>query len=147
MDLLLTRRPTGEEVTGGLQSWAWLDFTGRHALLGSLFGDLFFAADDGRYWYLDVIEGTFQARWESRESFAESLNSPAGQEEFLLDGLAFSAYEEGIWPAEDEILVFTPPPILGGAFDVDNLTTMDAEAGLHMLGQLHDQVRNLRRTQ
>ena len=36
-----------------------------------------------------------------------------------------------------------PPPILGGAFDVDHVVVSDFAMTVNVAGQIHEQVRNL----
>jgi hypothetical protein len=37
---------------------------------------------------------------------------------------------------------FKTPPVLGGAFSVDNVQTIDFVVGLSMAGQFHEQARD-----
>ena len=61
----LTFVPTPQEFEQALESWAWIGLGDKQPVFASLFGDVFFEADDG-VWYLDQLEGTLTREWESR---------------------------------------------------------------------------------
>jgi hypothetical protein len=54
----LTKAFDSTEYDEALASWTWLDLTGKRPLFTSLFGDVFFDANDG-CWLLDVVSGAF----------------------------------------------------------------------------------------
>src|SRR5213075_1862673 len=91
----LTKEFSAERYARGLASWTWIDLTGKTARFASLFGDVFFEADDG-WWFLDTVEGTLSHPWDGRISMNFTLESPAGRDRFLLAGMSSSALEGGI---------------------------------------------------
>lgn len=90
-----------------------------------------------------MLDGTFEPSFESRDHCQHVLDTAEGQDEFLLGGLAEAAHRAGKHFAECEVYTFTPPPILGGPFDVANITCIDFVVAVNLTGQLLDQVRNL----
>ena len=138
----LTKTFSADQYTRALESWTWLDFTGKTPLFASLFGDVFFEAGDG-CWHLDTLDGEFARVWDSREAMEASLATPEGQDHYLLGGLAMSAERSGITLDLSEVYDLAPPPILGGPLKVENITKMDFVVALNIAGQIHDQVRGL----
>jgi hypothetical protein len=138
----LTRAFTNEHYRRGLESWGWLDLAGKVPVFTSLFGDVFFRAADG-FWLLDTIEGTLSRPWDSVEALRAELNTEDGQDQYLLGGLAMGADRRGVVLGAEQVYVFTPPPILGGGFELDNVGVLDFVVALDLAGQLHDQVRHL----
>ncbi|GAB4588286.1 hypothetical protein Ntsu_61180 [Nocardia sp. IFM 10818] len=142
VELDLIKTFTAEEYASGLESWAWLGLEGKTPMCSSLFGDVFFLADDG-VWWLDTITGELTHEWGSVDEVEAALNSEEGQDKYLLAGLALAVAETGLVPAENQIYDFSHPPVLGGELDVENIEVATMDMSLNMLGQIHDQVRGL----
>ena len=49
---------TPEQFAHGLESWQWASVGTKTPLFTSPFGDVFFRAEDGFFWWLDTIEGS-----------------------------------------------------------------------------------------
>lgn len=71
------------------------------------------------------------------------LDSSDGQDEFLLDGLAFAADRRGVLLAANEVFDLNPPPVLGGPCDGANISATDFVVAVNIAGQIHRQVRTL----
>lgn len=140
--LLLTKTFSPDQYTDGLESWAWIGLEGKEPVLASLFGHVFLKGADG-YWYLDVIGGSLSLLWPDASTLQAVLDTEDGQDEFLLGGLAFAADRRGLVLAENEVFDFAPPPVLGGPFDVANLSATDFVVAVNIAGQIHEQVRKL----
>ncbi|WP_146132852.1 T6SS immunity protein Tdi1 domain-containing protein [Knoellia remsis] len=139
----LIRRFPEQMLRSALADWAWVgDLDGGTPIATSAFGDVFLQRDDG-VWYLDLVEGTFTRQWDSPEELQSALNTPEGQDRFLLAGLVSAAAERGLEPGPSEVLSFTVLPALGGALDVSNLEVADLDVALSMAGQLQRQVKDL----
>ena len=131
-----------EQFERALKSWTWLGLDGKQPGFTSRFGDVFFQSADG-VWRLDHLEGTLTRHWLTLDAMRAELNTPRGQDDYLLGGLAMSAERAGLSLGPGEIYVFEVPPILGGPIAVDAITTIDFVVGLHLLGQIHEQVSTL----
>jgi hypothetical protein len=138
----LTRTFSAEQYAMAMQSWQWLDLGGKTPLFTSPFGDIFFRASDG-FWWLDTLEGSLTRPWPTAEQTQAELNTPHGQDQYLLAGLAKAAASQGLIPAEDQIYDFTVSPVLGGAMELANVGVIDFVVGVNIAGQLHEQVRGL----
>jgi hypothetical protein len=138
----LTRSFTPEQFAQGLESWQWIGIGAKTPRFTSPFGDVFFQAEDG-IWFLDTLEGSLLRPWGSTSALKADLNTASGQDRYLLAGLAASAEHQGLTPAPGQVYGFNIPPVLGGKLDLANIEVIDFVVGLHIAGQIHDQVRTL----
>jgi hypothetical protein len=140
MNLTKTFDPAAYE--GGLQSWTWLDLSGKTPVFTSLFGDVFLESTDG-YWFLDTVEGKLTQPWSNKDDLRAAFADPKVRDQYLLEGLAVAAAQHGITLAPEEIYDFTTPPVLGGELAVENLNASNFQVALNISGQIHEQVRDL----
>jgi len=140
--VLLTKVFSNGQFERALESWQWLDLSSKKPVLASLFGDVFFAAQDG-WWYLSVLDGSLGRHWDDRDSLQVELDTENGQDLYLLGGLAIAAAQRGLTLNDNEIYIYTVPPVVGGSLSADNIETIDFVAGLSVLGQLHRRVRDM----
>ena len=138
----LTRSFSASQFARALESWDWADVQGKQPVFTSPFGDVFFRAADG-FWFLDLLEGKLTRPWQDADALKADLNTPEGQDRYLLGALALAAERQGISVTASQVLGFKAPPILGGAISVENVETIDFVVSLHIAGQLHQQVRAL----
>lgn len=110
-------------------------------MLSSLFGDTFLRSTDG-FWYLDVLGGSLRLLWPDASTLQTVLDSPEGQDEFLLGGLVSAAANRGLVLSDEQVFDFMPPPALGGPLDVANISAMDFVVAVNIAGQIHEQIRN-----
>jgi hypothetical protein len=136
------RRFSDEQYDAALESWAWLDPQRLTPRFTSPFGDVFLVSSDG-WWFLDLVEGTLSQLWATGEELEAVLNTPDGQAKYLLGGLAAEAEALGVTPSESEVYTFAVPPVLGGSIAVENVSVLDFAVAVDLLGQIHDQVRQL----
>lgn len=123
-----------------LEDWAWVGADTLTPLATSRFGDVFLAGPGGIL-MLDTLEGSLVPAFAGTDEMRDVLATEAGQDRYLMAGLALAAERHGLVPAAGQVYAYTVPPILGGRFAVDNLTVLDFEVWLTITGQLHEQVR------
>jgi hypothetical protein len=141
--VLLTKSFSEESYRRALADWAWLPLDGKRPFMASLFGDVFLE-DDAGIWVLDVLEGSLDRLFDDRGQLAAALGTEAGQDRYLLAGLAFGAERRlGLVPGPAQVLAWKLPPVLGAPVAVENLELMDFEVYLSLQGQLHRQVKDL----
>jgi hypothetical protein len=140
--VLAIRRFSEEQYRQALSSWAWLDIGSLTPRLASPFGDVFFESPTG-WWFLDTIEGTLLQAWGSGQELQAILNTPEGQDQYLLLGLAQEAESQGLTPHDGQVYSFTVPPVLGGPMAVENVSVVDFVVAVDTAGQIHEQIRNL----
>ncbi len=138
----LMRSFTAEQFSGALESWAWAGISALRPAFTSPFGDVFLEGSDG-IWFLDLVEGKLSRPWSSRAALKADLNSPAGQDQYLMAGLALTAEGLGINPSASQVLSFKVPPVLGGAMTAENVEAADFVVSVNIVGQIHDQIRKL----
>ena len=132
----LTKTFNDEQFASALESWGWIGLDRKKPTLASLFGDVFFASNDG-WWFLDLIEGSLTNSWPDRDSLQQDLETEDGQDRYLLGGLAMSAERRGLTLQPNEVYTFVVPPVLGGQATIDNVHTTDFDVALTIAGQLH----------
>ncbi len=134
--------PEINDFNGGLESWDWIDFTGKKPFLATAFGDVFFESDGGVY-FLDKVSGELELICNTKEELENILNTPDGQDHYLMSELVLLAREQGLILNEGECYEFKIAPILGGAIEYSNLQKMNFKISLHINGQLIKQVKDL----
>ena len=108
---------------------------GKQPLFTSPFGDVFFQAQDG-FWFLDLLEGTLTRPWPDADALQAELNTAAGQDRYLMAGLAFAAERQGIIPSARQVLSFRVAPVLGASIAVENIEVMRLRGqSSHITGQ------------
>lgn len=137
----IVKKFTSDQYARALESWTWLPLSGKTPVLSSAFGDVILADGSG-YWFLYTIEGALTQPWHSEEELRTSLNTPEGQDRYLLGGLAVAANKAGLQCNDGEVLSFKVPPILGGAIEVANLDVLDFVVSTNLASQLHQQVKD-----
>jgi hypothetical protein len=142
MKMEVIRRFEPEQFVSALESWEFADLTGKTPLFTSPFGDVFLQGVDG-IWFLDTLEGKVSKNWESVDELQSVLNTPDGQDSFLMAGLALAADESGKRPTTSQIFDFSIAPYLGGAVALENVTVTDFVVSLNIAGQIHSQLRDL----
>jgi len=138
----LIRNFSPEQFTRALESWDWIEIGDKSPVFTSPFGDVFFRANDG-CWYLDTLEGTLTRPWATADELKAALNTPEGQDRYLLAALAAGAEHQGITPTATQVYGFKIAPILGGEIGLGNIEVVDFVVSIDLLGQLHRQVRDL----
>jgi hypothetical protein len=136
------RRFEPDQYATALESWAFADLADKTPLFTSPFGDVFFQGSNG-IWFLDTLEGKVSKNWKSVEELQSVLNTPDGQDSFLMAGLALAADEAGKRPTGSQILDFSIAPYLGGAVALENVTVSDFVVSLNIAGQIHSQLRDV----
>ncbi|MDT0213587.1 DUF1851 domain-containing protein [Rothia sp. ARF10] len=137
------RRFPADVITRALEDWSWLpDLEGKQVIATSAFGDVLLQGEDG-VWFLDTVEGSLSREWDDAGALQAALNTPEGQDTYLMGGLVEAAHAAGLEPGDDEVLSFVVAPVLGGAIEVENVETADVVVSLSVAGQIHQQVKDL----
>jgi len=126
----------------GLRSWGWIGIDGLTPMYATVFGDLFLMAADGGVWFLDTVGGTLEQAAPDLATLQRAITEPA--QRYLMVDLATACERRGILAAPGRVLSFRQPPVLGGAIDdPDNVEESDFVVCLNIMGQIHNQVRDL----
>ncbi|GAA3763534.1 hypothetical protein GCM10022225_56810 [Plantactinospora mayteni] len=138
----LIREFSPEQYASALDAWEWADIADKVPLFASPFGDVFLRSDDG-CWFLSILHGTLTRCWDDVEELRAELDTPEGQQRYLMAGLAQEAERAGIVPAAKQIYDFKHPPVAGGPVTLDNIHALDFVVGVNVAGQIHGQVKDL----
>jgi hypothetical protein len=139
----LIRRFDSETFSRGFEDWAWLT-QGKQLepIAASMFGDVFLQGPDA-VWFLDMMEGDLSPEWPDAQVLQAELNTPDGQDQYLLGGIVAGASEKGIVAGPGQVLMFSVLPVLGGPISPDNVEAMDYVVASSICGQIHRQLRDL----
>ena len=79
----------------------------------------------------------------TKEELEKILNTPDGQDHYLMSELVLLARQRGLLLNEGECYEFKIAPFLSGPIEFANLQKMDFKVSLHITGQLIKQVKDL----
>jgi hypothetical protein len=139
----LTRSFTPEQFAQGLESWQWISIGAKTLLFTSPPPSATWSSRPktaSGFWIPSRAASPGPGIAPARKT---DLATASGQDRYLLAGLAIGAEHQGLIPAPGQVYGFKTPPVLGGTLDLGNVEVIDFVVGLHLAGQLHDQVRRL----
>lgn len=126
-----------------LSDWRWLvppEFT---PVLMTAFGDVFLCDVSGAVHFLDSKSGTFEKVADSQGAFERLCEAPMHQRSWFSDFLLAELRKTHGELAIGECYSCKTPLSLGGTLEVDNFERMDLAVHLSILGQIHQQTKNL----
>jgi hypothetical protein len=133
----------GVEFETAIAAWRWC--VGASALwpiLINAFGDVFVYDVAGVY-LLDTRVGAFTRVARTREEWKDSLTSAKQVAEWFYPEFVQHLMSAGRRLGSGEVYSPTIPEILGGGRTAENYTPSPWRSHLHILGQVHEQVRSL----
>jgi hypothetical protein len=124
--------------------WGWLIGPTKHPILVTTMGDAFLQdSEDSSVHQLDAGTGRCWQVATGREEFAKLL----GDQEFIKSQFSTEALAElinqGVRLGPGQVHGFLTPPVLGGNYEYSNLEPTDSEVHFSILGQIHQQVKDL----
>lgn len=127
-----------------LSDWRWLIGPTKQPILLSALGDAYLQdTEDGSVYLLEVGGGAMEPVAGSVDEFRSLL----GDREFVMSSFVPSLILElraaGKTLAPGQIYSFQHPPVLGGEYSGDNLEPTDIAVHFSVLGQIHQQVKDL----
>lgn len=125
-----------------LEDWRWLIGASRLPILVTASGDAFVQdAADGSVHVLDTGAGTLTRVADSADAFRALL----ADRDFVADHLAVQMVgdllQAGVRLAPGQVYSFRKPPVLGGAYELDNVEPTDMDVHFSLTGQIHEQTR------
>ena len=139
----LIRRFDHETFARGLEDWTWLlKGAALEPIVASMFGDAFLQGPEG-VWFLDTLEGTLTLRWPDARALQAELNTPEGQDQYLLAGIVQGADAKGIIAGPGQVLMFSIHPAIGGPISSENVEVMDYVVASSICGQMRRQLNDL----
>jgi hypothetical protein len=126
-----------------LLGWEWLlppEFT---VWLMNRYGDLFLILPDGTVHMLDTGDGSLTKLAENRSEFAQRIDEEGNAEDWLMIPLVDGLVAAGVLLKPGECYSFLTPPILGGAYSVENTVVLPITEHYGVYGSYHEQLRGV----
>jgi hypothetical protein len=127
-----------------LSDWRWLIGPSKQPILVAAIGDAYVQdPEDGSVHLLDVGGGALEKIAGSVDEFRKLL----ADREFVTDSfvpstiVALRNADKVLGPGQ--VYSYIKPPVLGGAYSVANLEPTDVSVHFSILGQIHQQVKDL----
>ena len=134
---------SGVDWPKALASWSWLlprEFT---LWLVNRFADLFLVLPDGTVHMLDMGAGTLNKIADSRDDFCTKIDDADNANQWLMIPLVDSMVAAGVLLQPGQCYAFKTPPVLGGAYAVENAGPLAVWDYLGGYGSIHEQLRDV----
>jgi len=127
-----------------LADWRWLVGAQRQMLLVTALGDAFLREPGSTaVYFLDTQAGRLEKVADTPAALELRLADPAFIDDYLSPDAVADMRSAGHTLRPGEVYSMKTPRVLGGQFRLDNLEVSDAEVHFSLLGQIHEQVRDL----
>lgn len=126
-----------------LQDWRWLLGNSMQLLLVSAIGDMFLANPAGEVFWLDTGAGQLQKIASSVDEFQQLRQQRQNVDQWFIPQLVIDLITSGVRLAPGQCYSYKKPPILGGQTEPSNFQPMDLSVHFSILGQIHQQLKNL----
>ena len=123
--------------------WNWLLNENINPIMMSTFGDLFFQKNDDTIYFLDIMEGNIKIITNNIQNFKIFMSNVENQKNYLLSELVETLKENGFHLKKDQCYSFIKPHVLGGSNDLSNIEISDLSVWISIIGQIHNQVKDL----
>ena len=136
---------TSIEVEKLFASWLWLldDEAEIEPWLMNCFGDLFFLDEDGTVIWLNVTDGELTEVAGSPDEFTQMLENDEHFSEWFLPGLVDDLQEAGNTLQPGQCFAFRQLPVLGGDYELPNITSCSVQSYWDFCGVIHAQIDGL----
>jgi hypothetical protein len=133
----------GVDWSKALEPWSWLlscEFT---LWLVNRLCDLFIVTPDGAVHMLDVGGGAFTRLADNREQFAHLIDEDDNANNWLAIPLVNELASAGMLLQPGQCYGFKTPPVLGGAYAIENIGVLPIPDYLGGYGSIHNQLRDV----
>jgi hypothetical protein len=125
-----------------LADWHWLLPTEFSVWLMNKFGDLVLIADDETIIFFDVGNGTLEQVADNRDDFCQKVDADDNANVWLMISLIDQLAATGLHLDEGRCYSFLIPPILGGAYSVQNTVTLPIPEHYGVYASIHEQIKD-----
>lgn len=136
-DLGPLMRNVNESDVALASNWSWVVPEDHTPLFLSIFGDWVFGARDGSLWGLSTLEGSYERIAGNSAEFNALKGSPEWLDKVFLASWQEIAARHGIVPSASECITWKVPPVLGGAYEVNNLQLLPQVVYQPIIAQVH----------
>lgn len=126
-----------------LRGWTWLIPPAFTVWIMNRFGDLFLVLNDGNVYMLDVGCGTLRKIAENRDDFATKMDEGDNANQWLMIPLIDRLVSQGITLANGQCYSYKRPPVLGGAYALENTCILPIAEHYGAYGSIHLQIKDL----
>lgn len=126
-----------------LAAWHWLLPDTLTVWMVNRFGDVFVALDDNAVHMLDVGGGTFDRVADSRDHFANLLDTDDNANDWLMIPLINDLVADGKLLRPGYCYGYLRNPVLGGDYTVENTIVIPVQEYFAVNAEIHDQIRDL----
>jgi hypothetical protein len=139
----LTINPQGLDFDALMESWRWLVDQSFSPVLLSALGDFFLRDEAGAVYWLDTGWGRLTKVAGSLDEFNALRVKPDTAREWFRADLVGQMKTAGIHLEAGQCYGWKTPPVLGGEESAENLEPTDLEIHFGILGEIHEQVKDL----
>ena len=126
-----------------LEDWAWLTKK-RYALIAmNAFGDMFLLCESGEIEMLQLEAGEITKVADSAAEFQKLTSDKEKQQSWFFLGLLSKLEMAGFKLGDGQCYALKKPIVLGGTVGMENIEIAPIAAHVSLLGQIHQQVRQL----
>uniref|UniRef100_Q01SI6 T6SS immunity protein Tdi1 C-terminal domain-containing protein n=1 Tax=Solibacter usitatus (strain Ellin6076) TaxID=234267 RepID=Q01SI6_SOLUE len=133
---------SGRDWVAMLSGWSELLPTSLTVWLVNRFGDVVVVTDDESVHLLDIGVGIFRHLAGSRKRFAELMNIPKNANNWLAIPLVDRCVAAGLVLGAGQCYGYKDPPLMGGEYSVENVTTVDLAEYYAVLAGVWRQAKN-----
>lgn len=139
----LTINPECVVLNELLQDWKWAMPEPMRPVLLTALGDVFAQGENGAVYFVDVIEGHIRMVAEDGAAFEELLSDAEFVTDHFFPARVLELRDAGIELELNQVYSHQQPLVLGGSDELENYETSDVSIYLSILGQIHEQVKDL----
>lgn len=106
-------------------------------------GGVFAVFEDGSVHMLDVGTGVVQRLADNRDDFATRIDADNNANNWLMIPLVDQCVAAGLTLSEDQCYGYKVPPILGGKYEVENVSPINLSVHYSLLADIFRQTKGL----
>jgi hypothetical protein len=125
------------------RNWTWLLPGGFRVWIVNRFGEAFVSLPDGSIARFSPVDGTFEALATNRDEFIARVDDNDNFNNWFLAPLVDQLVLAGKTLNRDECYNFITLPILGGQFELNNISVLKLSDMYLALGPLHFQLKDV----
>jgi hypothetical protein len=126
-----------------LKTWYWLIGEDKTMVALTKSGDALFKDNNNRLYFLNIGAGTVTTVADNYLDFANGKLSVDLYEELLLTGLVDDLVKSGKALKKNQVYSYIMLPILGGAYDTENMYPVNLYEHYQLTGEIHFQLKDL----
>jgi hypothetical protein len=126
-----------------LSEWRWLVPQNILPLWLSPFGDWMLRYEDGKIYFLDILDGSISLAAQSEHALNNLLQNEANQNRWLMSDWVGICRDRKLLLAQGQCYGWKLAPILGGKFEFQNIQLFDISVYECIMGQIHRQIKKL----